>query len=81
MKLLLTGLKKMKKVIRYHKLLYSEWTILAAIEAFSPQFSVDYLPETDKHYNVLFQITEQDEQVIGEFDNYIICLENRRVFE
>lgn len=67
----------MKQVLSYDKRLYSRHAVLAAVCAFRQTVQVQMLTDTASAYRVAISCKNEPEQVIGAFNNYIICLENR----
>lgn len=77
----LIGLRKMKKVIKYDKRIYSPDAIKRAIDAFSPVHQITVRSENGAEYQLEFEITESSPRLSGEFNNYLIQLENRTCCE
>ena len=73
------GLIFMKQVINYDKRLYTHDALRAAVGAFSPQYPISLLRETREDYQIEFRDMVASDVVIGEFNNYLIQLENRGV--
>ena len=67
----------MKQVLSYDKRLYSRRTVLAAVCAFRQTVQMEMLSDTAFAYRVAIRCKNEPEQLIGAFNNYMICLENQ----
>ena len=67
----------MKQLINYCKRLYSHEALQMAIDAFREDFHISFEAETSDAYQITLKAEEDLEVTTGEFDNYVIRLENR----
>ena len=67
----------MEQTISYDKTLYSPLVIQRAIEAYERIVDVKVIREDDSYIEVWFGERENLGQVVGEFNNFLIQLENQ----
>lgn len=67
----------MEQVISYDKTIYSPWVIQRAIEAYERIVDVKVIREDDSYTEVWFGGRENLGQIVGEFNNFLIQLENQ----
>ena len=65
------------KIIKYDRMIYSASVIRRAVEAFQNNFDVSVLKEYQNYVEVQFRFGDHIEKLIGEFNNYLIQLENQ----
>lgn len=71
------GLSKMKQWIRFSKRIYTREALQMAVNAFCKDFQIAFATEDQEAYTIDFTGGEDLEEIIGEFNNYVIRLENR----
>ena len=67
----------MKLWIRYSKRIYTREALQMAVNAFCKDFRIAFATEEQETYTIVFIGGKALEETIGEFDNYVIRLENR----
>ncbi len=71
----------MKQLISYSKRLYAKDALLLAVDAFRSDYRISFYSESDDIITIEFKAKNNIEEIIGEFNNYVICVENRRGME